>query len=305
MIALENVTKSFYKTKAVEDLSLKISQGEVVGFLGPNGAGKTTTMRMITNIYAPDSGRILIDKVDTQEGDVVLKKKIGYLPENNPIYSDMLVSEYLGFIADIHEMPLDKRKERFDRTIHETGIASVFYKPLGELSKGYKQRVGLAQAILHAPQILILDEPTEGLDPNQRVEMRQLVKNLGEERTVILCTHVLQEVSTTCSRVVILNKGKLIADGTIDELTASAKGLKQITVEIKGEGFKEKLSKIGDIKSTERASKDRTKITLAVPHNVEARPEIFEMAKINGWTLYELHQEEASLEDVFRDLTLN
>lgn len=305
MITLENISKNFYNTKAVDNLSLTVKQGEVVGFLGPNGAGKTTTMRMITNIYAPDTGRIIIDKIDTQEGNIELKKKIGYLAENNPLYSDMLVSEYLGFIADVHQIPDDKRKERFDRTVKETDIADVYYKPLGELSKGYKQRVGLAQAILHQPEILILDEPTEGLDPNQRIEIRGLIKSLGKKRTVILCTHVLQEVSTTCSRVVILNKGRLAAEGTIDELTSQAKGFKQITVEAKGRGIKDSLSKIGNIKSEEHSAQDRVRLTIAVPQNIEARPDIFELAKQNNWTLYELHQKEVSLEDVFRDLTLN
>ena len=304
MIELKDVSKSFYTTKAVTNLSLKIQSGEVVGFLGPNGAGKTTTMRMITNIYAPDSGNISIDGVDTQEGNVELKKRIGYLPENNPIYAEMLVSEYLNFISDIHEMQANERKERFDTTVKETGIKEIYNKPMGELSKGYKQRVGLAQAILHKPEVLILDEPTEGLDPNQRVEIRQLIRTLGKKRTVILCTHVLQEVSQTCSRVVILNNGSLVADGTIDELTSRAKGVKNIVVEVRGKGIKEKLSKIGDIKKEEKISSDRAIYKIAVPHNTEVRPDIFEAAKNNNWVLYELHQEEVSLEDVFRDLTL-
>lgn len=302
MITLENVTKSFNETKAVRALSVKISEGQVVGFLGPNGAGKSTTMRMIVNFFAPTSGRILIDGVDTQQASVELKKKIGYLPENNPLYEDMLVCEYLDFIADLRGIA--DKKQAFDRVVEKTGIGGVFYKPIGELSKGYKQRVGLAQAIIHKPKILILDEPTEGLDPNQRVEIRNLIKDVGQKRTVLLSTHVLQEVSQTCNRAIIISQGKLVADGSIDELIAGTRKYKTLTVEIEGKGIIQKLKNIGQIKSDVTIKGHRKRFELHIDNIAEVRPDIFELCKREGWVLWELHQEEAKLEDVFRELTL-
>lgn len=303
MISLKKVSKSFYNTKAVDSLTVDIDKGEVVGFLGPNGAGKSTTMRMITNIYAPDSGKILIDNIDSTDSDVQVKRRIGYLPENNPLYQEMLVSEYLSFIADLHDIYDSDRKKAFNRVVNETSIKDVFYKPIGELSKGYKQRVGLAQAILHQPQILILDEPTEGLDPNQRVEIRQLIKRVGQQRTVILSTHVMQEVKATCDRAIIINKGKLIADDSIDNLLTQAKGMKRIHVEIQGKSVEGKLANLGQIEQVVEPNSGRKKIVLSVPAYSEIRPQIFEMAVKENWKLYELHQEELNLEDIFRELT--
>ncbi|RJQ30937.1 MAG: ATP-binding cassette domain-containing protein [Actinobacteria bacterium] len=302
MITLDKVTKRFNETNAVNNLTVKIPEGQVVGFLGPNGAGKTTTMRMIVNIFAPTSGEIKIDGTDVSEASSTLKKKIGYLPENNPLYEEMLVSEYLDFIADMRE--LKDKKAALNQVVKETGIKDVFYKPIGELSKGYRQRVGLAQAIIHQPKILILDEPTEGLDPNQRVEIRGLIRSLGTKRTVILSTHVLQEVSQTCDRAIIINEGKLVADGSIGELTSGARKAKKITVEIEGKGISEKLRNIADIKSEQSAGQGRKKFVLSLSSKTEARPQIFELCKNEGWVLWELHQEETSLEDVFRELTL-
>lgn len=303
MISLKKVSKSFYNTKAVDSLTVDIDKGEVVGFLGPNGAGKTTTMRMITNIYAPDSGQILIDDIDSTDSDIQIKKRIGYLPENNPLFQEMLVSEYLSFIADLHEIYDADRKKAFSRIVDETGIKDVFYKPIGDLSKGFKQRVGLAQAIIHQPQILILDEPTEGLDPNQRVEIRQLIKRVGQQRTVILSTHVMQEVKATCNRAIIINKGKLIADDSIDNLLTQAKGMKRIHVEIQGKNVESKLSNIGKVELLSEPNSGRKRLVLSVPAYTEVRPQIFEMAVKENWKLYELHQEEVNLEDIFRELT--
>lgn len=303
MITLKKVSKIFNEVKAVNSLSLDIDKGEVIGFLGPNGAGKTTTMRMITNVYAPDAGQILIDGVDSIDNNIDIKKKIGYLPENNPLYHDMLVSEYLNFIADLREIYGEARKKAFNRVVDETGLKDVFNKLIGELSKGFKQRVGLAQAIIHQPQILILDEPTEGLDPNQRMEIRNLIKRLGKQRTVLLSTHVMQEVRATCNRALIINHGKLIADDSIDNLISQSKGGKHIHIEVEGQDIKSKLATLGKIESFSDAQDGRKKVVIAIPNDTEIRPTVFEIATKSGWKLWELHQEQANLEDIFKDLT--
>ena len=194
MIELKNVTKEFDGKIAVDNISLKINKGEILGFLGPNGAGKTTTMRVITGFLVPDKGEVLIEGENMYNNPVKYKSLIGYMPENNPLYKDMLVKDSLNFIMDLHKIEKSKRKEKLDEVVKSTGIQSVYYKPISELSKGYKQRVGIAQVLIQDPEILILDEPTEGLDPNQRVEIRDLIKRMGKERTVIISTHVMQEV---------------------------------------------------------------------------------------------------------------
>ena len=229
-IDVRGVSKGFGPFKAVQNLSFQVNKGEVVGFLGPNGAGKTTTMRLLTSYYTPDTGSILINGVDNAEQDLETRRSIGYLPENNPLYEDLLVSEYLDFVADLRGMKGKPRKSNLDRTVEEAGLAEVFHRPISELSKGYHQRVGLAAAILHRPSILILDEPTEGLDPNQRISMRDLVKSLGQDRTVLVTTHVMQEVETTCERVLVINRGKLVADSPVDELLQLAPGLRRVYV---------------------------------------------------------------------------
>ena len=305
MITLKNVSKSFDSTQAVDDFTLDIEQGQVVGFLGPNGAGKSTTMRMITGFLAPDSGEIEINGINVEKDVFATKKLIGYLPENNPVYSDMIVQDFLSFTAAIRGVGATEADMK--NIIQQTGISDVFYRPIGELSKGYRQRVGLAQAILHQPEILILDEPTEGLDPNQRVEIRNLIKEIGRERTVVLSTHVLQEVESTCDRVVIIDRGRLVTDSTIKALLSQAKGVKSLIVEIAGNKPITKLKSIAGVMSAERVSgaprgRHRYKLTCAT--NKEIRPDIFLMAKDNDWILWELHQEETSLEDVFRNLTV-
>ena len=303
MITLRKVSKNFNEVKAVSNLSLDIDKGEIIGFLGPNGAGKTTTMRMITNVYAPDSGKILINGIDSTENNIEVKKKIGYLPENNPLYHEMLVSEYLNFIADLREIYGEERKKAFNRIVEEVGLEDVYNKIIGELSKGFKQRVGLAQAILHQPQILILDEPTEGLDPNQRVDIRNLIKRVGKQRTVILSTHIMQEVKATCDRVLIINDGKLIADDSIDNLISQSKSGKHIYIEVEGRDIKSKLETLGKIESFADGPEGRKKVVISIPNETEIRPAVFEIATQSGWKLWELHQEQASLEDIFKDLT--
>ncbi len=304
-LSLDGVSKHFGPVTAVDQVSFSVDRGQVVGFLGPNGAGKSTTMRMITQFIEPDQGRIDFDGRPLAEADREAKGRIGYLPENNPLYTDMLVVEFLNFVAGLREIPAAELRSDLDRVVADTGIEEVYYRPIGECSKGFKQRVGLAQAILHRPDLLVLDEPTEGLDPNQRVEIRRLISHLGKDRTVILSTHVLQEVQHTCSRLLIINRGKIAADGPVDQLVAGAKGLVQISVDIEGQGVAEALGTLEGVTKVERtsAADGRTECTVTADGSRDVRPAIFELARRKDWTLYELHQEVGSLEDLFRDLT--
>src|SRR5207244_2327922 len=226
---------------AGDHVSFAVDRGQVVGFLGPNGAGKTTTMRLITQFYEPDEGAITLDGAPLAVAAREAKRRIGYLAENNPLYEEMLVADYLAFIADLRELAGATRARSLDEAVTATGIEGVFYRPIGELSKGYRQRVGLAQAILHRPDLLVLDEPTEGLDPNQRVEIRQLIGTLGRERTVLLSTHVLSEVQQSCSRLLIISRGKIVADGPVDRLIERASGAVEIAVEAAGDGIVQAL----------------------------------------------------------------
>ena len=211
LLTLTDVSKRFGSITAVDGVSFSVDRGEVVGFLGPNGAGKSTTMRVITQYLEPDRGQVLLDDRPLSELGRLAKRRIGYLAENNPLYGDMLVADYLAFIADLRQLTGAERARAFDEAVPATGIASVFYRPIGNLSKGYRQRVGLAQAILHRPDLLVLDEPTEGLDPNQRAEIRRLITELGRERTVLLSTHVLSEVEHMCARLLVISGGRLVA----------------------------------------------------------------------------------------------
>ncbi len=305
LLTLDSVAKSFDGVTAVDGLSFSVDRGEVVGFLGPNGAGKSTTMRMITQYIEPDRGEIRLDGVALQEAGREAKRRIGYLPENNPLYTDMLVSEYLVFAARLRGLEGPARARAIDSAVVSTTIEDVFYRPIGELSKGFRQRVGLAQAILHEPDLLILDEPTEGLDPNQRVEIRRLIGELGKARTVILSTHVLPEVQHTCSRLLIIHQGAIVADGPVGQLMAQAEGLAQIAVEVAGQGVVEALQKLDGVRRVvqQAATGGRLAVTVMAEGSRELRPAIFDLAKAKGWTLYELHQQAGSLEDLFRQLT--
>ena len=299
------VSKSFGSRKAVDNLSFKIRSGEVVGFLGPNGAGKSTTMRLLTSYYTQDSGTVLINGVDTQEQDTVTKRSIGYLPENNPLYGDLLVKEYLSFVADLRGMSPSERRENLDITIEETSLQEVYYRPINQLSKGYRQRVGLAQAILHRPSILIMDEPTEGLDPNQRLTMRELIRSLGQDRTVLLSTHVMQEVETTCERVLLISRGKLVIDSSVEDLLAHAQGMRSIHVEVEGNEVETGLKRLPDVTSVDRLAPidGRKRYVVSVSGDTDIRPDIFSLAKKKDWVLWELHEDKARLEDVFHSLT--
>ena len=304
-IRAQGLTKTFGSRTAVDNVTFDVHRGEVVGFLGPNGAGKTTTMRLLTSFYTPDKGTILINGVDTQEQDTVTRSSIGYLPENNPLYEDLLVSEYLDFVADIRGLSARERRESLDRTIEETGLSEYYYRPIHELSKGYHQRVGLAQAILHRPSILIMDEPTEGLDPNQRITHRRLIKSLGQDRTVLVSTHVMQEVESTCERVLLINEGRLIADSPVQDLLLRAQGVRAVHVEVEGSEVETGLSKLPNVASVERLEPEngRKRYVVAASGDEDLRPDIFHLAKKRDWVLWELRQERARLEDVFHLLT--
>jgi len=305
-LSLEGVSKRFDGVTAVDGVSFAIDPGEVVGFLGPNGAGKSTTMRLITQYYEPDTGEIKLDGVPLADAAREAKRRIGYLAENNPLYDDMLVADYLDFIADLRELAGLTRRQALDGAVTGTGIESVYYRPIAELSKGFRQRVGLAQAMLHRPDLLVLDEPTEGLDPNQRVEIRRLIGTLGRDRTVLLSTHVLSEVQHTCSRLLVISGGKIVADGPVDRLIQQAQGAVEIAVEAAGAGVAEALGGLSGVRQIEpaRTADGRVSVTLTADGTTDLRPEIFALAKSRGWTLYELHQQRASLEDLFHQLTL-
>ena len=304
-ISVQGASKVFGTTVAVDRVTFDIKKGEVVGFLGPNGSGKTTTMRLITSFYSPDGGQIFVDGVNVQDDETATRELIGYLPESNPLYEDMLVNEYLSFVADLRGIPKADYERNLERTIDETGINEVYYRPIHELSKGYHQRVGLAQAILHQPEVLILDEPTEGLDPNQRVTIRELIKSLGEERTVLLSTHVMQEVEATCERILLINRGRLVADDTVQELLTRARGLRRLFVEAEGNQIESRLNAMDGVSSVRRLDpiENRKRYELSISGDADLRPQVFNLAKKENWTLWELHEEASRLEDVFHVLT--
>ena len=304
MISVAGVTKRYGPIVAVDDASFEVNRGEVVGFLGPNGAGKTTTMRMLTGTLQPDEGTILFDGAPIADHLTEAKSRVGYLPEANPLYDDMLVCEFLEYVARLRGMEPGAARPAISDAVDETGLEEVFFRPIGEISKGYRQRTGMAGAILHQPEILVLDEPTEGLDPNQRVEIRKLVNSLGSERTVILSTHVMQEVEATCDRLLIISKGSIAADGTVAELMDAGRGISRYTVEAAGDGVAEALCGLpGVADHAVTAVNGRVRVSLEATGDGELRPDIFRMATERGWVLWELRRERATLEQVFRELT--
>ncbi len=306
MISVEGVTKRYGTIVAVNRASFEVNRGEVVGFLGPNGAGKTTTMRMLTGTLQPDEGTILFDGTPIADRLTEAKSRVGYLPEANPLYDDMLVCEFLQYVARLRGMDPGAARPAISDAVDETGLEEVFFRPIGEISKGFRQRTGMAGAILHQPEILVLDEPTEGLDPNQRVEIRKLVNSLGSERTVILSTHVMQEVEATCDRLLIISKGSIAADGTVGELMDAGRGISRYTVEAAGDGVAEGLRGLpGVADHTAVAVNGRVRVSLETTGDEELRPVIFRMATERGWVLWELRRERATLEQVFRELTMD
>ena len=312
MIHVDGLTKHYGKVKAVNNISFDVHAGEVLGFLGPNGAGKTTTMKILTSYLSPTSGRAVVAGYDVFDQAIEARARIGYLPEGTPLYRDMTVLEYLNFIADVRKLPSgSKRTRRLREVVEQCGLGDRLGFLIGELSKGLKQRVGLAQAILHEPEVLILDEPTSGLDPNQIVEIRQVIKQIGEKKTVIFSTHIMQEVAATCSRVLIISKGKIAADGRPDELQRKAQGQVSLQVELIGDSAQAKtgLEANADVESVrplaaeEGETSGGHRFVVMAKSGSDPRAEIFKMATQKGLQLIELHRERASLEEVFRNLT--
>lgn len=303
MIAVESVTKRYGPITAVDDLDFEIGRGEVVGFLGPNGAGKTTTMRMLAGTLQPDDGVVRFDGRSIGEGLTEAKRRVGYLPESNALYADMLVSEYLEYTARLRELGAGSRKAVLD-AVERTGIREVFHRPINQLSKGYRQRVGLAAAILHSPEILILDEPTEGLDPNQRVDIRSLIRQLGNDRTVLLSTHVLGEVEATCDRLLIISRGRLVADGGVQDLLDRENAGARYVVEVEGADVLAGVESLAGVATAAAEPVDgRTRVTVTAKGGAELRPALSALAGDRGWTLWELHRERGSLERLFHELT--
>ena len=306
MIQVENLTKQYGPLVAVRDVSFTVSTGEILGFLGPNGAGKTTTMKVLTCFMPPTAGRVTIDGMDVFEKSLEVRRRIGYLPEANPLYPEMNVQEYLTFIAGIRGVAKAKLGDRLDAVATVCGLKEMMRREIGELSKGFRQRVGLAQAMIHEPDILILDEPTSGLDPNQIVEIRNLIRRLGEEKTVILSTHILPEVQATCDRVLIINRGRLVADGTPHELTTQFHGDEQIQLEVRGttgDLLKSALATVPGIVWLEVADGKDVTARITAERGSDLREPISRCIVDQGWTILELHRERTSLEQVFRQLT--
>lgn len=308
MIEVKNLGKKYGSFEAVKDVSFSIDKGEIVGLLGPNGAGKTTIMKILTCYHYPSRGTATLNGFDVTEDPLDVKRVIGYLPENAPLYTDLNVTEYLDFIADSRSLGSD-RDEKIDRVIEECGLGDVLYKSIEKLSKGYKQRVGLAQAIMHDPSILILDEPTTGLDPNQIMEIRHLIRKLGKEKTVILSTHILQEVEAVCNRVLILNEGNIIARGTTEEIGRELKGDTIFIVTFKtnnADALGVSLKSLPVLKSiVSHEEKDAGKITvhLSVTTEETAAESIFDMAVRDGHKILSMYKRSLSLEDIFVKLT--
>lgn len=299
-IKIENLTKIFGEQKAVNNISFEIGSGAVVGFLGPNGAGKSTTMKMLSTYFTPTSGKAMVCGYDVVEKPMEVRSILGYLPESNPLYYDMYVREYLEFAAGIHRLG-SKKKSRIDEMISMTGLQKEVKKKIGTLSKGYKQRVGLAQAMIHDPKVLILDEPTSGLDPNQIMDIRDLIVNLGKEKTVLLSTHIMQEVQAMCSRVIIINNGNLVADDAIGNIQSSGESKNGLLVEFDKEVTARILQQLKQVQTAQHLEQNRWLLKTAQPEAL--RKELMAWSLSHDIAILTLQNSSQSLEDVFRDLT--
>jgi len=308
MISIQGLTKYYGDSCAVDAISFEIKKGEILGLLGPNGAGKTTTMRILTCYLKPTSGNITVKDFNIQDQPVQIKKLIGYLPESAPLYPDMIVYDYLGFVADVRGIETSGRDSRLKELADMCGINEVMHRPISELSKGYKQRVGLAHAMIDDPEILVLDEPTSGLDPNQIVEIRDIIRKIGREKTVILSTHILSEAEATCDRIVIINRGKIVADGSTDELRREAGSDYIVQVSLKHGNFddvKRSLQSVAGVTDVILVNAEDGTIDfhLACSGGKDIRADIYEIIREGGWPLLEFHRETRTLETVFRELT--
>jgi ABC-2 type transport system ATP-binding protein len=314
IVEARSLRKDYGSTRAVEDISFKVSRGEVVGFLGPNGAGKSTTMKILTGYLRPTAGSAIVAGIDVAQDPLAAKRLIGYLPENAPLYDDMMVVDFLNFVADMRGITGQTRQDRLREICRRCGLMEVLGKNIGQLSKGFRQRAGLAQAMVHDPDLLILDEPTSGLDPNQIVEIRELIKELGREKTVILSTHILPEVQASCGRIIIINKGKLVADDTPEVLTgAEGRAIVRLIVKSRNgtplsEGdVRTVLSSVPGVGAVEVADGEgdgTLGFRVRAAGGLDPREGIFRAAVEGRFVLLDLHRERVSLEDTFRQLTL-
>jgi len=307
-IVVENLTKKYGTQKAVDDISFRVKTGEVLGFLGPNGAGKTTTMKVITTYLLPNAGDIRIGQFSIHQHADQIKQHIGYLPENNPLYQEMPVIDYLKHVAELQGIEKSKIRKRILEMVRVCGLEGEKHKQIGELSKGYKQRVGLAQALIHDPEVLILDEPTAGLDPNQIVEIRELIKKIGKEKTVILSSHILAEVEATCDRILIISKGKIVADGTSEDLRKRAQGREILKVTIEDGEPNEIFQALQSLETTEVVDfirQEKHSFEIQSKENQTSRRNIFNLCVDRGWALTGMTAIETKLEDIFRELTMN
>lgn len=306
-IIVDKITKTYGPQKAVDHLSFHVKTGEVLGFLGPNGAGKTTSMKAITCYLTPNEGDIFVGGVSVRDNPDEVKKHIGYLPENNPLYYDMPVIDYLKFAARLQGVANDKLKQRIGEMVQICGLKGEKHKKIKELSKGYRQRVGLAQALIHDPEVLILDEPTTGLDPNQIVEIRDLIRTIGREKTVVLSSHILAEVEATCDRILIINEGKIVADGTSEELRRHARGNEILLISVEGgerNSVYELLKKLPTVEIVHRVAEDPKSYKIHSMKGKNSAKAIFGLCVEKGWYLNQLTPVETKLEDVFRKVTL-
>ena len=307
MIQIDNLSKNYGDVQAVNSISFSLGDGEIVGFLGANGAGKSTTLKMITGYISPTSGNVHIGDKNIIDNCIEIQKMVGYLPELNPLYAEMKVHEYLKFHASIREITGSKFTEALKRVVKECSLQGVVHRTVGNCSKGYKQRIGLAAAMIHDPKILILDEPVTGLDPNQIVEIRGLIKKLGKEKLVLMSSHILQEIQATVDRIIIIDNGKIVADGTSDELISGAQGMTQLNLEISNANE----NSIQDMKATmpglniKNISKngENFKVHLEYSSGTDPRKDIFKHAVEQSWVLTEMTVTEKNLEDIFRNLT--
>ena len=306
-ISVQNLTKEYGQQKAVDDISFEVKTGEILGFLGPNGAGKSTTMKIITCFLKPTNGQVSLDGYSIEEDSQEVRRRIGYLPENNPLYLDMSIIDYLNYTAQLQKIEPDLIDDRIMEMINVCGLDKEKHKNIGELSKGYRQRVGLAQALIHDPDVLILDEPTTGLDPNQIVEIRSLIKKIGHEKTVMLSSHILKEVELTCDRILIINKGKLVANGTTEELSRRASGSNRLLLQIQGKDSAagDAINQLPTVAAVQPADRESGIWQIDSTAGKDAREDIFRLCVEKNWVILQMTPLQTSLEDIFRELTIN
>lgn len=307
MIRVENLSKNYGPVKAVRSISFDLDDGQVVGFLGANGAGKSTTLKIMTGYISPSSGNVYFNDQNIHDNTSEIQKDIGYLPELNPLYGEMRVHDYLKFISEIRGIPKENFKSAFQKVVEECALNAVAHRTIGNCSKGYKQRIGLAAAMIHDPKILILDEPVTGLDPNQIVEIRQLIRKLGKEKIVIMSSHILQEIQATVDRIIIINEGSIVADGSSDSLLSDTNAKTELSMDVENadeNDINNMKAKIPSIDITSISKEDTyTKINIKYPKNNDPRSDIFNYAVDKGWTILEMFATKQNLEDIFRNLT--